>query len=191
MSEHNVLTDGAIVSLLFGRDETALSEITAKYGRLFASVACRLLGNEQDAEECVSDAVLRIWNSVPPDRPGDLRAYGARIVRNRAVDLLRSRNAVRRGGGDLLFELSDAVPDTRGGPDTGITSDAALSDLLDRFLRGCDARTRTVFVLRYWHGFGEEEIAERTGLRKSGVHTSLSRTRKRLKDYLEKEGVSL
>ncbi|MBR7077866.1 MAG: RNA polymerase sigma factor [Clostridia bacterium] len=191
MPDQSFITDQAIVSMLFQRNESALEHIERKYGRLFRSIALRLLGSEQDAEECVSDSMLRIWNAVPPDRPSDLRAYGAKIVRNRSVDALRSRNAEKRGNGSVVLELTDSVPEDGQASPEGITEDAALSDIIDRFLRGCDAAARTVFILRYWHGFGEDEIALRTGLRRGGVHTSLARTRKRLKDYLKKEGVTL
>ncbi len=188
MQDTGTLADRDIVERLLSRDETALEALGAKYGRLYRSLAVRLTGSDADAEECLNEALLRIWDSVPPERPGDLRAYGARIVRNLAVDAVRRRCADRRGGSELVDELRDAVP-AGGGAD--VVSDSALSDLIDRFLRSCDSRTRTVFVLRYWHGLGEDEIAGRTGLRRPGVHTSLARTKKRLRDYLEKEGVSL
>ena len=83
---------------LYRHDETALEVVSHRYGRLLYSLAFRILGSPSDAEECVNDALLDLWNSVPPDRPKRILAYVSVLVRRRAVDRVRYKTASRRGG---------------------------------------------------------------------------------------------
>ena len=71
-------TDGEIIALFFERDETALSAVNSKYGRYISAVAMNVLGDIQDAEECVNDTYHATWNSLPPEKPNCFFAYLAR-----------------------------------------------------------------------------------------------------------------
>ena len=177
-------SDKDIIDLMFRRDEHALAVLSEKYGKLLSFVASKILGNSEDTEECVNDSYVKLWNSIPPERPDNLRAYAARITRNIAVDRLRRNSAQKRGPSDIITELEEAVPDTES---ASPADEAELAVYLGEFLRKLDKSTRAVFVLRYYHCLSEEEIAQKTGLTKSGVHTSLVRTRKKLKKQLEQE----
>ena len=181
------LGDGEICDLFFARDERALSLTAEKYGRLFFGISMRILGVEQDAEECVNDTYMKLWGSIPPERPASLSAYGGRIARNLSINRAEYYGAQRRGGGDILEELDESVPDDSPSPlETG-----EISRHIDAFLRGCDRESRVMFVLRYWYCMSIEEIASRFGSSVSLVKGRLFRTRKKLKGYLEKDGVSL
>lgn len=76
------MDDVQIVELYFERSERAIAETAAKYGRLCEGVAYKIIGIREDAEECVNDTYLNIWNSVPPKRPDNFRAFICRITRN-------------------------------------------------------------------------------------------------------------
>jgi len=84
----SVLDDSKIIDLFFERSEQAIDELSVKYGSVCSSVAFNILNNRQDAEECVNDAYLGVWNTVPPQRPDPLLSYLCRIVRNLAVTSL-------------------------------------------------------------------------------------------------------
>ena len=175
--------DEALVGLYLARDERAVEETQKKYGALFRSIALRLLGNPSDAEECENDAYWHLWNAIPPAKPDSLAAYGSKTVRNLAISRLEKDAAQKRGGHLLAAELSDAVPDRR-------SDDYAYADLsgaIDAFLRSCDKRERIMFLLRYFHGYSTEEIAEKFGCSPGAVKSQLRRTRNKLKTYLEKE----
>ena len=68
-----IYTDTKLLSLLQARDETALSAIYRQHGKQVLHLAKRILGSEQDAEECVNDALLDLWNSVPPAEPNVIK----------------------------------------------------------------------------------------------------------------------
>ncbi len=183
------MEDEAIVGLLWKREEAGLREAGAKYGGLCTGLARRLLGSAEDGEECWSDALLRLWNAVPPERPLHLRAYLLKLTRNVAIDRLRSMTAEKRGGGELpllLEELGDCVP---GGPDAedevlGRELGAAVSRFLERQPR----RDRVLFLRRYFHGEAVGDLAREYGMKENSVSVCLRRTRLKLRAYLEKEG---
>ncbi len=78
----NGMEDKEILELFLERQEQALSELERKYGARLKLLASRMV-SEEDAEECVNDTYLAVWNSVPPNRPEYLFAYAAKICRKK------------------------------------------------------------------------------------------------------------
>ncbi len=181
------LSDGEIKALYLSRDESAVDETAKKYGALFYKIASGILPRE-DAEECVNDAYLKLWNAIPPQDPKSLMAYGAKTVRNVALSRLEHDSAKKRGGDVLISELDECAPVTDGADPV---SDSELSEAIDRFLRGLSREKRVIFVLRYFNGEGIDDVARRMSCGAGRIKTILHRTRKELKAYLEKEGISL
>lgn len=186
------MDDEKIIELYFARSETAISETAAKYGAFFRGLSRNILCSAQDAEECVNDAYLKAWNSIPPHRPSKLQAYLGRIVRNLSINRLKSITAEKRGGGEMplaLSELEECIPaaDTIGRE----RDRAELSEALDRFLKSLPEENRGVFLRRYWYLVPVKEIAEQCGMSESKVKSMLLRTRNRLKQFLEKEDIAL
>ena len=66
-----------------------------------------------------------------------------------------------------------------------------LQRALNSFLHTLSEKDCNVFLRRYWYAEEYSEIAERYGLKLNTVKTSLFRTRGRLREYLQKEGVVL
>lgn len=182
------MEDHKIIDLYWARCEDAIAETKAKYGAYCASIAERILFSAEDSEECVSDACLRVWNSVPPNRPENLKAYIGKITRNLALNRLRDTAAKRRGEVPLVFEeLSLADPRTA----ETETDGRLLSEAVTAFLRTLRPGKRRIFVLRYWYFESLSEISGETGIPESRLKGELFRLRKKLAAYLEKEGFSL
>ncbi len=186
------MDDQDILSLYTSRDERAVAETAAKYGRYCETVARHILTSHEYAEECVNDTWLRAWNSIPPACPQNLGAYLAKITRRLALDRLAENRAEKRGGFDTptpLDELADILPspDT---PDSELSARALTQDV-DAFLRTLPARTADIFVLRYFFGEPVGIIAARRHMTPNTVSALLSRTRKKLKTYLKGKGYSL
>ena len=87
------MDDRRIVELFLNRSEEALLQIDIKYGRYCHRVAFNVLGNAEDSEECVNDAYMRVWGSIPPNEQSSLSAYVGKITRNIALDKLRQKNS--------------------------------------------------------------------------------------------------
>ena len=180
------MEDRDIIALYFARDERAIRETADKYGDFCEGVAMGILGNRQDAEECVSDTYLRTWNSIPPKRPGSLKAFVGKIARNLSIDRLRHRHIARHDS-DFEIMLSELEPYLPAREE----EESVLSELLDGFLEGLETLERRLFMGRYWHGYTVSRMAEQYGLTPNAVSLRLHRVREKLRDYLEKGGYHL
>ena len=87
------MEDGRIIELFFARSQKALTELDLSYGRLCRSLAEGVPGDSRDAEECVNDAYLALWNSIPPQRPKSLLAYLSKTVRKISLAALKKHTA--------------------------------------------------------------------------------------------------
>lgn len=178
-----------ILSLFFARDENAIREARQAYGGQMTAIALRVLGDSRDAEECVSDGLLRAWEAIPPQRPRDLGAFLAKIVRGIAIDRLRAREADKRGGGEYLLSLEE-LSECVGGADTAFEQ-GALTEAIGAYLRSLSPQARWIFVRRYFWLERVEDIARTGGFTQSKVKSTLSRARKGLREHLKKEGFDL
>lgn len=186
------MDDNVIVEMYWQRSEKAVEAVAEKYGKYCKSIAAGILKSEEDTQECVNDTYVRLWNAIPPASPQNLKAFIARTVRNIAVNMCEKMNAEKRGGGVYsvaLEELEECIPSAE---NTENAADAEfLSQLLDDFLEKMKPEARSIFVRRYWCFNSIGEIADSFGVSESKVKMSLLRSRKSLKDFLEKEGVIL
>jgi RNA polymerase sigma-70 factor (ECF subfamily) len=184
------IDDKDILLMLQNRDEQALGITAERYGALCRSVARAVLGNDQDAEECLNDALLQIWNAIPPAQPDNYCAYLMKTVRNSALDRYKARISGKRGGGRqnaALDELAELLP----APDN-VLSELEQRELLaaiTRFLRKLPQKQRMLFVRRYWGFTSFTALAAEFGMRENNVQVTLSRIRKKLHAYLRGEGL--
>ena len=186
------MDDETIIALLFARDEGALKEAAEKYGGYCQSIAMNILQNGFDCAECLNDLWLRLWNSVPPHKPDDLKLFLASLIRNLAFDRYKEQKRLKRGGGvktEALEEIEQFVSHESSVEEALESKELARS--INRFLRTLPKRERGVFVRRYYFVDDTESIAKRYSMRGSAVLMMLSRTRKKLKEYLKTEGYDL
>lgn len=186
------MEDTQIIALYFSRDEQAITETKAKYGGYCVSVAKNILDAPEDIEEVLNDTLLRVWNSIPPQRPENLKLYLARIARNLSFDRFRSQSREKRGGSQVVLaleELSHCIPSPTH-PGTELEA-KQLNAAINTFLATLPKRDRAIFLRRYFYTQSFEEISAACGISQGAVRTALSRTRKKLKHYLEKEGFDL
>ncbi len=184
------IDDLRIIELYFERDEQAIKETDAKYGKLCRSIAYNILNNHEDAEECVNDTYVGVWNAIPPTRPNNLIAFVCKITRNLSLKRLEFVKRKKRSADVLLSldELASVLPDGRYAPDV---NDEDVGKLISKFLRTQKEEVRNVFIRKYYFFDSIGDIAERFGFTESKVKNMLFYTRKKLRDYLIKEGVEI
>ncbi len=185
------MDDCRIVALFLARAEEAIAALNEKYGRLCRRIALNILKNDADAEEIQSDTALAVWNTVPPNEPNPLLPYVCRIARNLSLDRYRYNHAARRDSGSdvLLSEIGEIVSDTAGAEDASMAS--LVASAVSDFLRTQNEADRRLFVRRYWYGDAVEEIAQNLGITPNSASVKLHRMRARLKEFLEKRGISV
>ena len=181
------MEDKKIIDLFFMRSEKALTELAARYGALLHSVAAHILSVAEDQEECVNDAYLGTWNSIPPQRPDYLKAYVCRITRNCALKRWRYNSADRRCPEfeSSLEELEELLPGT------DLEQEWSARELgreLNAFLAGLNQEDRILFLRRYWFSDSVKEIASERNMTENAVSVRLLRLRGRLKKHLLEQG---
>ena len=182
------MQDHDIIELYFARDERAIAATAAQYGGYCHSIAMNILSCESDAEECVNDTWLRTWNAIPPTRPNVLRVFVGKITRNLALDRYRARTAEKRAGGEFAMSLEElnecvGVVDER--------ESILIGESISKFLRTQPELARKMFVCRYFYCDSIADIAQRFRVGEGMVKSTLFRVRGKLRDHLEKEGISV
>ena len=186
------MDDQTIVRLFWERDENALEAVKSLHGDYCHVIAKRILGNAEDAEECVNTMLLAAWNNIPPARPVFLRAFLGQITRRISIDYLRRKKSLRRGGDQVTLALEELAEDLPyyGDP----ASELEKKDLqitINHFIKDLKPADRSLFVLRYWHLESISSLAEIFGLKEANVNVKLHRIRIKLRQHLEKEGWNL
>ena len=182
------MEDSKILELFFARNEDAIRHTDDTYGRRLFALAERIVKNDQDAEESVSDTYLRAWDTIPPQKPRYFFAYLAKICRYFAFGKLDWKNAAKRNAEvvSLTQEMEECIPSSWRSTDVDSNE---LCGIISSFLRTQTQENRMVFLRRYWYADTVSEIAQRYSLSESAVLMRLSRTRNKLAAYLKKEGI--
>lgn len=183
------MSDEEIIDLFFERSEQAISELAKKHGKAVNQVAFQILGDREDAKECVNDTWLGAWNSIPPQRPAPLRTYVCRIARNLATKKFHAKIAKKRNSlyDVALDELENCLPDSRT-VEEHLEADA-LAEIISRFLDTLSYEDKFLFMRRYWFADSLPEAAKMAGMRYQTAAVHLHRVREKLRKQLLKEGV--
>lgn len=183
------MDDNRIIELYWSRNENAIKETDQKYGNYCFTLADNILHSKEDAEECVNDTWLHAWNVMPPQKPERLRMFLAKITRNLSINCFYARTAQKRWGGEInlvLDELAECIAS-----ESDVENEYAakeLSESIRKFVRSLSERDGNVFIRRYFFTEPVKVIAQRYSLTENNVCVILSRTRKKLKTHLIKEG---
>ena len=180
-----ILEDSKIIELFNERSEEAIIELSKKYEHTAIKIAYNILGNTLDSEECVNDAYLGVWNTIPPQNPNPLRTYLFRIVRNLAIKKYHNKTAIKRNS---IYDVSlDELESCFGKLDDDIET-IELTEIINDFIGNLSKDERIIFVKRYWYAESVSDIAKLIGTNNHNISVKLSRIRNKLKSYLKKEG---
>lgn len=184
------MEDLAIIQLYWDRDERAVAETDLKYHPYCYTIAHNILTDHEDSEECINDTWFRAWTAMPPTRPRILSTFLGKITRNLSLDRYRRKTAEKRGGELNLIDLELDDCAAGGEIDENLNVEETARSI-SQFLKGCDLTSRVLFLRRYWYADSIGDIAARYSMSESAVKSNLHRTRLKLKDHLEKEGVTV
>lgn len=180
------MEDQFIIKMFLERSEQAVSSLSSQYGKLCKSISYNILKNEQDAEECVNDMYLAVWNTIPPQNPDSLSAYICKITRNISLKKYRSNTADKRNSAydislDEISECFDKKSDVEGFVET-----EELTNYINEFLVELTKTDRIIFMQRYWFQRDVSEIAKSINKNKNYINVHLYRTREKLREYLKR-----
>ncbi len=185
------MNDASIIGLYWERSENAIKETDIKYGKLCNRLANNILNNIYDAEECVNDSYLTVWNSIPDARPNNFSSFLCRIVKNLSLKRLEHLTAKKRKPEMLVSinELNDCISSAIS---TETSYDIAeLGKTISVFLREQNETHRNIFLRRYWYYDSVKNIATDYGFKEEKVSNILFQMRKKLRKFLEREGYNI
>lgn len=182
------MEDHQMIELLWKRSEPVLEEIQRKYSGTCMEISRNITGSWLDAEECVNDLLLSVWNAIPPERPQSLPAYLYRVIRNLSLRRFRYNTAEKRKQSNTV--PIDELYQTLADPATDRTPESNLfPDAINAFLGTLNAENRILFVRRYFFEDSVSSISALTGLSENSIHQRLHKIRLKLRKYLQKEGL--
>ena len=185
------MKDSEIIELFFRRSERSIDETRIKYGHYCKTIAYNILHSIEDTDECINDLYMKLWNSIPPAKPLNFKAYIGKITRNLALNVYEKTHAQKRYTSEtplVIEELAECLPDNES---SNISDDIEIKLCINSFLKTLSAFECKVFIKRYWYMMTVNEIAEYLDTNTSKVKNTLSSLRKKFKTYLEKEGITL
>ena len=179
-----MIEDEKIIEMFFERSEQGIRELDIKYGTVCHNLCYHIVGSRQNAEECVNDAYLGVWNTIPPARPNPLLSYVLKIVRNISIKIYWRKEAAKRSSHYTiaLEEIEACIADQK-----NIEEEIEVRELaciIESFLDTLTIENRVIFMRRYWFSDSYKDIAEFVGLSEKNISVRRTRIREKMKQYL-------
>lgn len=186
--ESIMLEDEAILEMFLRRSEEAIQELDNKYGKVCYKISYNIVNNRQDVEECMNDAYLGVWNTIPPKRPDSLLSYVCKIVRNLSLKMYYKKGAVKRSSHYTIAmeEIKDCIADWK--TVEGEMETREFLHMIEDFLDTLTVENRVIFIRRYWFSNSCKEIGEHMGFTEKNISVRLTRIRRKMKEYLRQRG---
>lgn len=180
--------DQALVERLLERDEDALREVMKTYGGVVFGMARRVVADPTLAEEVAQDVFLALWRrpgAYDPSR-GSLQAFLLGVTRNKAIDLVRHEETLRKAKDALITEAEATSEPLSAYEPTQASGER--QELMGALAQVSDVQREAV-VLAYFGGRTYREVAEELGIpegtAKTRLRDGLSKLRKVLPSRTE------
>ena len=186
------MSDDEIIELLNNKDEGAIKAVKGKYYSYLYKISYQIVGNHEDAEECLNDILLELWNTSCSINQGSLHAFLVRLTKRISINKVKSQNRQKRMPSEGSLPL-DEIEETVFGMTTPETEldNKLLDDAINRFLGTLSKEKRSLFVARYYYYDSLKDVADYCGISEGKAKSILFRIRKKLKNFLEKEGFTI
>lgn len=184
-----MIEDEKIIELFFERSEQGIQELDIKYGKLFHKLSYNIVNDRQDAEECVNDAYLGAWNTIPPEKPCPLLTYICKIVRNISLNIYYKKEAAKRNSTYTI--AMEEIEACLASPNTVEAEIEAkeLARIIEDFLDTLTKKERIIFMCRYAYSDTYSDIAKHVGVSEKNVSVRLTLIRRKMKEYLKERKV--
>ncbi len=170
--------DRAAIRRYLAGDARAARELVERYQRPLFTVALRMLGNAQDAEDVTQAVFGRVFRDLQAyDTSHRFFSWVYRMTVNAALNAQRDRKSL------VTIEDDTALPAV-GSADDAI----AVEEQVHKALAALKPDDRSIVVLRYFQSLSYDEIAEVLGIPTKTVKSRLFTARDRLRVLLGREG---
>ncbi len=181
------MSDAGIVELVLHGDQNVFAVLVERYKDAVQNLAYRMLGNATEAEDVTQEAFVRAFTQLATYKPAHkFSTWLLSIASHLSIDQLRRRRF-------LALPLED-VPFLEWIVDAGVSPEQSAlrgeqHDEVQTYLQRLPGKYRAVIVLRYWHDFSYDEIANALNLTPALVKARLHRARELLARYMQNGSV--
>ncbi|GAC1423893.1 MAG: hypothetical protein PVS3B3_13590 [Ktedonobacteraceae bacterium] len=183
----DAMSDAGLVELVLRGDQNVFAVLVERYKDAVQNLSYRMLGNTTEAEDVTQEAFVRAYTQLATYKPAHkFSTWLLSIASHLSIDQLRRRRF-------LALPLED-VPFLEWIVDAGISPEQSAlrgeqHDEVQTYLQRLPGKYRAVIVLRYWHDFSYDEIANALNLTPALVKARLHRARELLARYMQNGSV--
>ena len=183
----DAMSDAGLVELVLRGDQNVFAVLVERYKDAVQNLAYRMLGNATEAEDVTQEAFVRAYTQLATYKPAHkFSTWLLSIASHLSIDQLRRRRF-------LALPLED-VPFLEWIVDAGVSPEQSAlrgeqHDEVQTYLQRLPGKYRAVIVLRYWHDFSYDEIANALNLTPALVKARLHRARELLARYMQNGSV--
>jgi RNA polymerase sigma-70 factor, ECF subfamily len=184
-----LLADEDLVSLVEGGDAGAFAGLYDRHSRAAYSLAYRMMGERQAAEDLVQDAFLEVWRAAGSYRAerGSVRTWILSIVHHRGIDQLRSTTRRRQ----IVDKVEATTPTSQPSEAFSETWRNSQREQVREALRALPPEQLKVLELAYFSGYTHKEIAELLDLPLGTVKGRMRLGLKKIREYFDSRGLAV
>ena len=178
-----ILADEDLISLVEAADAEAFATLYDRHSRAAFSLAYRMMGERQAAEDLAQDAFLKVWRSASSYRAerGSVRTWILSIVHNRGIDQLRTQASRRR----TQDKIEASAPRSQPSEAFAETWRNSQRDQVREALNTLPPEQLTILELAYFSGYTHVEISDLLRLPLGTVKGRMRLGLKKIRDYFE------
>jgi len=187
--QYLLLADEDLISLVEANDAEAFAVLYDRHSRAAYSLAYRMMGERQSAEDLVQDAFLKVWRAAGSYRSerGSVRTWLLSIVHNRGIDQLRSLASQRR----TQQRIEASAPRSQPSEAFAQSWRNVQREQVREALRTLPPEQLSVLELAYFSGYTHVEIAELLDLPLGTVKGRMRLGLKKIKDYFDSQDTAV
>ena len=187
--QYLLYADEDLISLAATSDAEAFAALYDRHARSAYSLAYRMMGEKQAAEDIAQDAFLKVWRSAESYRAqrGSVRTWILSIIHNRAIDQLRSMASRRR----MQDKVEASVPRSQPSEAFSEIWRNSQREQVREALGALPQEQLKILELAYYSGYTHVEIAELLGLPLGTVKGRMRLGLKKMKEHFDSEGVAV
>jgi RNA polymerase sigma-70 factor, ECF subfamily len=181
--QHLLLADEDLLYFVGQGDSEAFTILYDRYGRAAFSLAYRVMGERQAAEDLVQDAFLKLWRSATSYRPerGSVRTWLLSIVRNRGIDQLRAHASRRR----MQDRIEASAPRSQPSEAFAETWRNSQRDRVRDALNTLPPEQLKVLELAYFSGYTHAQVSELLDVKLGTIKGRMRLGLKKMRDYFD------
>jgi RNA polymerase sigma-70 factor, ECF subfamily len=187
--QYLLLADEDLISLADGGNTQAFAALYDRHARVAYSLAYRMMGERQAAEDLVQEAFLKVWRAAGSYRveKATVRTWILSILNNRGIDEIRSTASRRRTQDRVETQTSTAQPSEA----FGEAWRNSQGEQVREALVGLPPEQVKVLELAYFSGYTHMEIAELLDLPLGTVKSRMRLGLKKLREYFDTRGMAV